>query len=164
MARGDPTTYVKLPAALKERLEASAHENRRSLTAEIVHILMTHFAEQDEEADDRKNGASEEHKVGLSIGMDDPRDRAAALKTLLLKERMLLKRRVDQLGGRDSVLKMEISEIAKMVEGDPITGTASERKSHYSTMVALTPLSAILTSEELDKVAQRLAALEKANK
>lgn len=141
----------------------SSHENRRSLTAEIVHILMSHFDQKDEEAEDRKNGVEQEHKVGLSIGMNDPRDRAAALKVLLLKERMLLKRRVDQLGGRDSVLNMDIADIAKTVEGDLISGTEGERKSYFSTYAASMPLSAVLTTEELDRLAERLAALQKAS-
>ncbi len=39
MARGDPTTYLKIPESLKSELLVAAAAHRRSLTAEIVHRL-----------------------------------------------------------------------------------------------------------------------------
>lgn len=151
---------LRFPDGMRDRIADEAKKNNRSMNAEIVHILMGHFDQKDEEAEDRKNGVEQEHKVGLSIGMNDPRDRAAALKVLLLKELMLLKRRVDQLGGRDSVLSMDIADIAKTVEGGLISGTEGERKSYFSTIVASTPLTAVLTTDEIDKIAARLAQIE----
>lgn len=43
MARDDPTIYMRLPADLKARLDAAAHENRRSVTAEVTARLQASF-------------------------------------------------------------------------------------------------------------------------
>ena len=43
MARGDPTIYMKIPADLKDLLEASSAANRRSMTAEVVARLQGSF-------------------------------------------------------------------------------------------------------------------------
>ena len=43
MARDDPTIYMRLPAELKARLDAAAHENRRSVTAEVTARLQASF-------------------------------------------------------------------------------------------------------------------------
>ncbi|WP_394887560.1 Arc family DNA-binding protein [Mesorhizobium sp. AaZ16] len=43
MARTDPQVNLRFPAELKERLEAHARQNKRSLTAEIVRRLEQSF-------------------------------------------------------------------------------------------------------------------------
>ena len=43
MARTDPQVNIRIPTALKERLEVVAGESGRSLTAEIVHRLEQSF-------------------------------------------------------------------------------------------------------------------------
>ena len=45
MARNDPTIYMRIPAELKEKLDAAAEENRRSMTAEVVARLQATFDE-----------------------------------------------------------------------------------------------------------------------
>lgn len=39
MARMDPQVTVRLPAEMRERIRERAAENRRSLSAEILHCL-----------------------------------------------------------------------------------------------------------------------------
>lgn len=43
MARTDPTIYMRIPAELKDRLDAAAAEGRRSVTAEVVARLAKSF-------------------------------------------------------------------------------------------------------------------------
>lgn len=43
MARDDPTIYMRIPADLKDQLDAAASSNRRSLTAEVVARLQASF-------------------------------------------------------------------------------------------------------------------------
>ena len=162
MARGDPTTYIKLPADLKEMLESSSHENRRSLTAEIVHILSSHFARIAEDNARYQEGSAQEEAVGVSIGLRDPLDRAAVLKVLQLSELMLLQRRVKDIGGRDAVLSADKADLVKKIEGPAIKGSDKEQKSYFSAHVANTPLTAILTNEEMDKIAARIVELQRA--
>lgn len=45
MARNDPQVNLRMPADLKERLDAAAQENKRSLTAEVVERLESTFVE-----------------------------------------------------------------------------------------------------------------------
>ena len=44
MARNDPTIYMRIPQELKDALDKSSEENRRSLTAEVVARLQASFA------------------------------------------------------------------------------------------------------------------------
>jgi hypothetical protein len=43
MARDDPQVNLRLPAALKERLDEASEQNKRSLTAEVVARLEESF-------------------------------------------------------------------------------------------------------------------------
>lgn len=44
MARTDPQVNFRIPASLKEKLEAAAFENKRTLTAELVSRVESSFA------------------------------------------------------------------------------------------------------------------------
>ncbi|QGU10689.1 Arc family DNA-binding protein [Leclercia sp. J807] len=47
MSREDPQLRIRLPIELKEKVEASAKENNRSMNAEIVQILQDALASGD---------------------------------------------------------------------------------------------------------------------
>ena len=47
MARNDPQVNLRMPADLKDRLDAAAEENKRSLTAEVVARLEESFGDID---------------------------------------------------------------------------------------------------------------------
>lgn len=47
MARTDPTIYMRIPEALKEKLDTASNENHRSLTAEVVARLESSFRSVD---------------------------------------------------------------------------------------------------------------------
>ena len=49
MARSDPQLNFRIPADLRDRLEAAAKENKRSLTAELIERIEASFA-SDEQA------------------------------------------------------------------------------------------------------------------
>jgi hypothetical protein len=79
---------------------------------------------------------------------------------LLLQEISLLKQRVDRLGGREEVLKAEKADLVQRITGPLIRGTPDERKSYFSQIVEHMPVTALLTTEELDRLAERVATLQ----
>lgn len=152
---------LRLPKDLHELVEGSAEEACRSMNAEIVHILSSHFAKIEEENARYQEGSAQEEAVGVSIGLRDPLDRAAVLKVLQLSELMLLQHRVKDIGGRDAVLSAAKADLVKKIEGPAVKGSDKEQKSYFSAHVASTPLTAILTNEEIDKIAARLVELQR---
>ena len=143
---------LRMPDELRERLDEAAKTIGRSLHAEIVARLAASFS-------DRAGVELDDYEL-LSIGLEDPADRTAALKVLLLNELMLLRRRVADLGGVSAVLQAEKSDLVKRITGPKIQGTGGERKSYFSQFFGTQPLTAILTDEELEKIAERFVVLQ----
>lgn len=48
MARNDPQVNFRIPSALKDRLDLAAHENGRTLTAELIIRLESTFEKDDQ--------------------------------------------------------------------------------------------------------------------
>ncbi|MFT3815458.1 MAG: Arc family DNA-binding protein [Acidovorax sp.] len=160
MSRDDPQMKIRLPAELKARIEEASSANSRTLNAEVVHMLQSHFNQLADRAERHQEGEAGEEAVGISLGLKDPADRAAVFKSLLLQELMLLKNRISALGGKDAVLKMSKADLVKRLEGPRIDGTNEERKSYYSRIVSEMPLTAVLSSEEIEKLASRVVDLQ----
>jgi hypothetical protein len=160
MARDDPQMKIRLPDELKGQIEMSAKEWGRSLNAEIVHMLQSYYKRLDEDVESLQRGLESQRKVSISFGLKDGRDRAAVIQVLLMQEIALLKRRVDQLGGRDAVLSMTKNEAVRLIEGPRIKGTHDEQTTYFSQTIGTTPLTAILTGEELDRLAERVVLLQ----
>jgi hypothetical protein len=154
---------VRLPPGMREQLSEAAKRNARSMNAEVVRILQDHFDRLQQQAEAALLGEQVEERVGISFGLKHPLDRAAVLKALLFAELQLLRSRVDMLGGRDAVLKMSPAEIAKLAEGPRIEGTEEEQASYFSRVVKSIPLNAVLTTEEVESLARRVAALHAAH-
>ena len=47
MARGDPQVMLRLPHALKDFIVAEAERNRRSVSSEIVYMLLDAYRDRD---------------------------------------------------------------------------------------------------------------------
>ena len=150
-AMSDPTFHqfkLRLPVELFQRLEAEAARANRSVSAEMIYRLETSLR-QDNDAP-------------IGWGLDDPQDRDAVLKSLLFKEIGLLRRRVEELGGREAVLQMDKAELAKRVTGPRLSGTDQEKRSHMSRALESYPLTTLLTDDELGKLAERVITMQKA--
>lgn len=63
MAREDPHFRLRIPEDLKNRVEASAYENRRSITAEIIARVQRTFIE-DEKAKKAERAANDARLLG----------------------------------------------------------------------------------------------------
>jgi hypothetical protein len=150
MARSEPQLNFRCPPELRAQLEAAAASAQRSLTQEIVRRLNGTFT-----------GAtgSEEDAEAVAIDLSDPSDRAAIMRVLLLSEVMLLRNRVQRLGGKSTVLTMSKREIADRVD-DGQVGTRNERATHFSTVLESWPLTALLTTGEIRKLADRVVAIQ----
>ncbi len=144
-------TALRVPPDLHKRIHAAAAESGRTFNAEINVRLEGSFGQA---------GADQEQAEGLSIGLKEPEDRAALLKTLLLEELMVLKRRVDDLGGRNAVLEATKAELVSRITGPKIEGTGKERKSHLTRVLDSYPLTTLLTDDEVDKLAERIVAVQ----
>ena len=154
---------ARLPDGMRDRIKSMADEHGRSMNSQIVHMLQSYFDRMQEQTSLLQEMTEKTERSNISIGMKDPVDRAAVLKVLLLEELMLLRRRVHELGGPDAVIELDNSEIARRVEGSAFKGTNEEQKSYFSNIVERTPLTAILTTSELDHIAERLATLQQAH-
>lgn len=150
MARSEPQLNFRCPPELRARLEAAAADAQRSLTQEIVRRLNGTFS---------GTGGSEEDADTVSIGLSDPSDQAAIMRVLLLPEIMLLRSRVQRLGGKSTVLTLSKREIADRVDNGRV-GTRNERATHFSTVLESWPLTALLTTDEIRKLADRVVALQ----
>jgi hypothetical protein len=160
MSREDPQMKIRLPAGLKDRIEFSAKENNRSMNAEIISMLQGSIEKFDADVASLTQSLNTLKRSNESSGLNDPHERAALLKVLLLEELLLLKRRVSLLGGTSAVLEASKAEIAKRIEGPLLRGTSEEQKSHFSQILPSYPLSALMTSDELGKLAERIVALQ----
>lgn len=150
---------VRLPPGMREQLSEAAKTNGRSMNSEVVWILQEHFDRIYDESESRREGEKIEERIGISFGLKHPLDRAAVLKALLFSELQLLRSRVDLLGGRDAVIEMSPAEIAKLARGPRIEGTEEEQASYFSRVVKNAPLTAVLTTQEIDSLARRVAML-----
>lgn len=151
---------LRFPDGMRALIKELAEKNGRTMNAEIVHVLQSYLNQRDEQADRLQEGLTTEEQTGISLGLTSPLDRAAVLKVLLLQELMLLKSRVSQLGGRDVVLKASKAEIAQRIEGPRLKGTEEERKSYFSRIVGETPLTALLTDDEIERLASRVVSIQ----
>lgn len=154
-AMSDPAFHqfkLRLPVELFRELEAAATAANRSVSAEIVNRLDRSFAVS----------GDDEHTAGISMGLNDPEDRAAVLKVLLFGEMSILRRRVAELGGRDAVLNADKSALVAQISGPRLTGTAAEKQSHFSKAVGTYPLTTLLTDDELGKIAERVIQIQEA--
>lgn len=160
MARDDPQMKIRLPEELKEQIELSAKEWGRSLNAEIVHMLQSYYRHLHDSVDSLTTQLEKQGQENISFGLKDARDRAAAIHVLLLDEVALLRRRVQELGGRDAVLGMTKGEAVKRITGPRVKGTHEEQTTYFSQIIGTTPLTAILTGEELGRLAERVVVLQ----
>lgn len=154
---------VRFPGGMRDRIKTAADENGRSMNAEIVYMVQSHFDRLDDQAAQLGAALHAEKQNSISIGLADPGDRTAVLKVLLLEELMLLKRRVNDLGGRDAVLKAPKAEIVQQIEGPRIKGTQDERQSYFSRIVGEMPLTALLTDAEIERLASRVVSIQSEN-
>jgi hypothetical protein len=74
MSRDDPHFRLRIPETLKREIEASARENSRSITAEIVYRLEHSFLLSDPE------------KKSLADEIENLRTRLARLKNLIVDQ------------------------------------------------------------------------------
>ncbi len=74
MSRDDPHFRLRIPETLKREIEASARENSRSITAEIVHRLEHSFL------------LSDSDKKSLADEIEHLRTRLARLKAVIVDE------------------------------------------------------------------------------
>ncbi|MBS0427148.1 MAG: Arc family DNA-binding protein [Proteobacteria bacterium] len=146
-----------MPDELKARVQEAAAASGRSLHAELLYRLQGSFDSEDE-------ASTSEQRIGVSIGLSDPRDRAAILKAMLLDELMLLRRRVEDLGGREAVISASKAELAKGISGPRIQGTEEERQSYFSRIVETLPLTSVLTTTEIETLAKRVVQLHNLQK
>ncbi|NYT67980.1 Arc family DNA-binding protein [Pusillimonas noertemannii] len=144
MARTDPQVNFRMPQELRDKLDDAARTSGRTLTAEIVARLELTLSD-------------------ISSTYGGAELRFAMMKVLRHEEFSLLLDRIHRLGGVDQVLKESASSLIKRVEGPALTGTPAEVESHYSKIVGSTPLSALLTAAEIQKIAERLDQIQAAN-
>lgn len=137
-----PPFGVRMQPALKEALDREAKANARSLNAEVVARL-------------------EESLQGAGSVSDLKR---AILRVLRFEEFSLLMGRVTRLGGTEAVLATPENEIKKRIDGPAIERTPEEAKSYFSQTVAQTPLTAVLTTEEIDAIASRMVQIQQVHK
>lgn len=153
---------VRMPQGMRERLADEAKLTNRSMNAMVVHILQSYFEGIERQIDAHAHGEEAEKAEGISIGLHTPEDRAALIKSLLLSEVMLLKRRIADFGGREAVLAATKQEIAEAAGRDVITGTAGERRSLLSQSLPGYPLTSLFTDDELGKIAARVVLAQEA--
>lgn len=151
---------VRFPGGMRDRIKMAADESGRSMNAEIIQMLQSYFDHLDDQVEQLQESLEIARKATVSIGLNDPLDRAAVLKVLLLQELMLLRGRVSQLGGRDAVLKASKAEISQKIEGPHLKGTQEEQKSYFSRTVGETPLTALLTDDEIERLASRVVLIQ----
>lgn len=143
-SRTSPQFVVRFPdEEMRDRIKQAAETNGRSMNAEIVSRLELTLSDI----------ASTYGGAELKFAM---------MKVLRHEEFSLLLNRINTLGGMDRVLKESASALIKEIEGPSIAGTPAEIESHYSKMVGSTPLNALLTSEEIQKIAERLDQIQSA--
>lgn len=135
-----PPFGLRMQPALKASLEESAKQNARSLNAEIVARL--------------ENSTNEAGSISDS--------QLAMLRVLKTDDYLLLKNRVLQLGGTDEVLNTPVEEIKKRLEGPGLKRSQTENESYFSRIVGQTPLTAILSSEEINTLATRIIQSQEA--
>ena len=139
---------LRLPVDLFRRLETEAARSNRSVSAEMIYRLEGALHQDDDAA--------------IGWGLDDPQDRAAVLKALLFQEIGLLRRRIEDLGGKEVVLQMDKADLAKKITGPRLNGTDQEKRSHMSRALETFPLTTLLTDDELEKLAERVITIQKA--
>ena len=152
---------IRLPDGMRDRIKTSADEQSRSMNAQIVHMLQSYFDQLDDQVAQLGEALEHERQEGIALGLADPLDRIAILKVLLLDELLLLRSRVQHLGGKKVVLETSKGDLVKAVEGPKIHGTQDEQRSYFSRIVESTPLTALLSDPEIDKLADRLALLHR---
>lgn len=135
---------------LRAALEEAARNGNRSLHAEIIQRLEQSFTNP------------------LSIVADSypaysPERSKALLKVLLSEELLILQNRINRAGGDAAVLNTPVPELRAITVEEKISGTKQERSSYYSKVVGDTPLTALLTTEEISKIAERLDSLNEAH-
>lgn len=164
MSREDLQMKIRLPADLKERIETDSKENGRSMNSEIMFILQDYYRRLDEDVSALSEALHKAEKSNMSFGLNDPVERAAILKALLFEELMLLRRRVMKLGGPSAVLDAPKPDLVSQIEGEKIIGTSSEQRSLLDQILPNYPLSALLTDDELARLAERVIAFQNAKK
>lgn len=163
MSRDIAPFGLRMPAELKARVEQAARESGRSANAQVVHMLQTYFNRIDSDVDEL-HAALDRERANISPMLSQPQDRLAALKVLLLEEVMVLRARIADLGGLEAVLKADKAELVRKITGPRLTGTPEERMSHFSRVVGQTPLTALLTADELSKLAAKVVELQDSQK
>lgn len=164
MSREDPQMKIRLPAGLKDRIDADSKEHGRSMNAEIIFILQSYYQRLDEDVSALSETLEKVEKANMSFGMNDPVERAAIFKSLLFEELMLLRRRVMKLGGPTAVLDAPKPDLVNRIEGGKIIGTSAEQRSLLDQILPNYPLSALLTDDELARLAERVIAFQNAKK
>lgn len=152
---------VRFPDGMRDRIKSMADEDGRSMNSQIIYMLQDCFDQMEDRVEQLQDGLKSAGRSNVSIGLNDPVDRAAILKVILLNELMLLRRRISALGGPDAVLELKRSEIAERIEGEKISGTAEEQTTLFSQLLPAYPLSALLTDGEISKLAGRVVELQK---
>lgn len=144
MAREDPQLNVRIPITLKHDLEEAAAESGRSVTQELIHRLTR----------------------SLSVENEISEVRSALYRVITFDEQNVLRQRVTELGGFEKVNQTPIPELmAQINRDDPaIVRTKEQRQSFFSARVKDMPLQAILTTEEIAKIAERLSMIEDSRK
>ena len=151
---------VRLPDGMRDRIKRDASESGRSMNAQIIYMLQSHFERMDKEASEIQKAL----KSGSIATPESMEINAALLKVLKFEERSILMGRVERLGGTQEVIKSNKAEIAKKIDGESITRTKDENISYYSKIVGEIPMTALLTTDEIQKIAERYVEIQAAQK
>lgn len=148
---------VRLPAGMRDRIKSLSDELERSMNAQIVFMLQSYLDRMDGQGDELQTGL---HEHG---GSAVPADSPALFKVMLFEELMVLRRRIEDLGGSADVLRMSKGDIVKLLSGPRIAGTKEEQQSYYARTVGATPLTALMTDDEINKLASRIVDLQESH-
>lgn len=153
-------TALRLPKELHARVHQEAADEGRSYNAQLIHIVQQYFDGIEHGVKELTAGLDKAREEWGEFGLANWADREALLKVLLLDEIMLLRRRVARLGGREAILKLPKREVVRAAADDKLRGTVGDRVSHFSQTVGTWPLTALLTDDELSRIAQRIVAMQ----
>ncbi|MFY3681795.1 Arc family DNA-binding protein [Achromobacter xylosoxidans] len=164
--RRQQTSYpLRLPDEIRDRTKALAAEYGRSMNAQVVVMLQHYFETLDRDVGELQQALEKRSKAMERAAAYELSDlKIAMLKVLRFEEFMILQNRVADIGGTDYVLETPASELMKKISGESIQRTDSEAQSYYSQVVGKASLTTLLTTEEIEKIAERLVDLEKAHK
>lgn len=156
VGRDSDKFMLRFPDGMRDRIKRDSEEQGRSMNAQIIHMLQSHYDEFDASVEQLVEASA----LGNVSALYSPDRSTALIKVLLAEELLLLQKRITRLGGNEAVLSTPKSELIEKINDDGLTGTEHERSSYFSQMVGNTPITALLTTDELNLLAERLALIQ----